>query len=107
MEITYYRQSARLLQGFIFIGGGGWGRASGIGSQGREWIGAFDDPTKGEKREAGEYSGSPGLRVPPAVLSNCEAPLVSEGGGIRDPCLPGIGIIGASAAVAADFRRRS
>ena len=44
-----------------------------------ERIGALDDPTKGKEGNASENGGTPGVRIPLAVLSDSKSPLLSEG----------------------------
>lgn len=82
----YLLESARFIFIFISISRGRGRRRL----EGREWIGAFDDPTKGEKGDAGENSGAPSLRVPSAVLSYSVAPLISESGGVGIHRLAGV-----------------
>lgn len=89
----YQLQSTRLRRRFIFISISIRIRSGRRRLEGREWIGAFDDPAKGEKRYAGENSGAPSLRVPPAVLSYSEAPLISESGGVGIHRLSGFAIV--------------
>lgn len=44
----------------------------------RKRVRAFDDPTEPEEDSPGEYRGSPGVRVPLAVLPHRELPLLPQ-----------------------------
>lgn len=113
-EVEHRPQSARLMDlgsSFIFISPSRGRRVIPvvvIGFEGGEGIRAFDNPSESEKRETGQYSGAPCVRVPLAVLSYSEPPLISESCCVWVHRFRRIGIVGpvgvASSSSGGDFR---